>query len=436
MIDDKSNVFNKIHPPLNPIDIQTYAPVIGEKEVEALIRLAEPLQNVHWAHINSTYEGGGVAEILLGAVPIARGLGIKCTWYCMEAKDDFYVVTKKMHNAIQGVHQPFSLEDLFDRYIPTNKKNFNGFAIDADVTIVHDPQPCASIIHGNFSGKVIWRCHIDTTEASPLIWDFLLPYINSYDGAVFSHPDYIRKEVKTPAYIIHPAIDPLTEKNKEHTTEEAIATLDPLFKEYTIDPSRPIVLAVSRYDIHKNQKTIITAFRNLKQHQVFQDLKPQLIIVGNLASDDPEGRTMYADILQSINGDPDIYALLNIENNDENIGALMRLAEVFIHVSTKEGFGLVVTEAMWQGTPVIGSDVGGISLQVLDNETGLLVQPNEIDKISTHIVTLLSDKELKNTMGQAAKEHVRKNFLITRLVRDYLLLIRYSMGLVKPSFAV
>ncbi|MDX1665844.1 MAG: glycosyltransferase [Saprospiraceae bacterium] len=398
--------------------------------------LAAQLEGKKWAHLNSTFEGGGVAEILKSAVPITRGLGIECEWHCMEGDEAFFVTTKKMHNAIQGVEIEFSQEELFDRYLGTAKRNFSGQTIDADFTLVHDPQPCPAIIYGAFEGKVIWRCHIDTTAANELIWDFLLPYINNYDGAVFSHRAFLRGGVNAPRYIIPPAIDPLSFKNRRRSRREALTQLGDLFTEYDIDGDRPVILAVSRYDVHKNQAAIVAAFKNLKQHKVFREKKPQLIIVGNLATDDPEGAGMYAKIVTQIDDDPDIYALLNIPDNDKNIGALMSLAEVFVHISTKEGFGLVVTEALWQGTPVIGSRVGGITLQVRDGESGFLVHPNEIDKITDHMAYFLTHREEREKMGLAAREHVKNNFLMTGLVKNYLMLMRHSLGLGKPHFAV
>ncbi|WP_372774132.1 glycosyltransferase [Mangrovibacterium sp.] len=421
---------------LSQIDVDAYAEYIGNQKVEYLRSMAEVLQDREWAHINSTFEGGGVAEMLNSIVPLARNLGINTNWYCIEGDKSFYSITKRFHNIIQGVDQKFTLEDLFDIYIKTNQKNFENIVIKEDFTVVHDPQPCASIIHGNYDSKLIWRCHIDTSEANELIWNFLLPYINNYDGVIFSMKEFVKAGIKKPVYQISPAIDPLTFKNRQRTHEEALDTLDPLLKEYQIDPERPIILAVSRYDIHKNQKTIIEAFKKLNRDKKIKALKPQLILVGNSADDDPEGMEMYQDILQVINGNKDIYPLLNIPDNDKNIGALMKLAKVFIHVSTKEGFGLVVTEALWQGTPVIGSSVGGIVTQVLPGKTGYLVGPMDTDSIVSHAKHLLLEKEERARMGTQAVEHVRENFLITGLVEKYIKLMRFQLGIDYPYFKI
>jgi len=434
MYNHLSEKYSKENGTLKDVDLDVYQKIIGKGKVADIRNLAELLQGKRWTHVNSTFEGGGVAEMLKSVVPIARGLGIDCMWYCIEGSEDFYNVTKRFHNIIQGLDQQFSLEDLLDLYINTNKKNFEDARIISDFTIVHDPQPCASIIHGNYEGKMIWRCHIDTSNANELIWNFLLPYINNYDGVIFSHKDFVREGIKKPVYQITPAIDPIMPKNRHRTRKEALATLSELFNKHNIDPDRPIILAVSRYDPHKNQKTIVEAFKQFKREN--GKLNPILIMVGNLASDDPEGLQMYNKILNQIDGDKDIYPLLNIPNNDESVGALMKLADVFVHISTKEGFGLVVAEAMWQGTPVIGSNVGGITLQVINDKTGYLVNPYRVGRIKTFLHYIISNKDEKERLGYHAIEHVRENFLITRLVRRYLILMRYMLGIDFPYFRI
>lgn len=436
MYHDQSEKFKQKYHPLEQVSLDMYSDIIGKAEVEDIRRLASLLEGRTWNHVNSTFEGGGVAEMLKSVIPIARDLGLNSRWYCIEGTDDFYSITKRFHNIIQGLDQQFTLEDLLDTYIDTNKRNFIDDRIIADMTVVHDPQPCASVVHGEYEGKMIWRCHIDTSEANQMIWNFLLPYINNYDGAIFSQRSFAKHGIKKPVYQISPAIDPLCEKNRQRTDKEALDTLSELFHENNIDADRPIVLAVSRYDIHKNQATIIDAFKELKKDISVQKMKPILIMVGNLASDDPEGKEMYKVILDKIDNDPDIYALLNIKDNDKNIGALMRLARVFIHVSTKEGFGLVVTEAMWQGTPVIGSDVGGITMQVVDGKTGFLVKPKDKDRIKTFTKHLLTNKDERDRLGIHAIEHIRENFLITTLVKKYLILMRFMLGIDFPYFKI
>ncbi|MCF8304719.1 MAG: glycosyltransferase [Bacteroidales bacterium] len=438
MYHDLSTKYKGKYPPLDGIDVKLYEEAIGEQGVEELKQLAAPLENKTWAHVNSTFEGGGVAEMLRSIVPLIRGLGINSKWYCLEGSNDFFVITKKFHNLIQGVHQEYSAKDLLETYIETNKKNFTNNPIIADMTVVHDPQPSASIVHGEYLGKTVWRCHIDTSAANELIWNFLLPYINHFDASVFTMNDFVKPGVRIPAYKITPAIDPLNVKNNQYSRETALKVLEPLAMRYNIDLERPMILAVSRYDIHKNQKTIVDAFKDLKKDPEIKRMNPILVMVGNSASDDPEGQAMYDQIVETIDGDEDIYPLLNIENNDMNIGALMRVANHYVHVSTREGFGLVVTEAMWQGCPVIGSKVGGIVEQVIDHETGFLVEPLEAGQITSYMKYFLQNPVIRNNMAEKAVEHVRNNFLVPTLVKKYLHLMRYLLEIDKepPIFKI
>jgi len=436
MYNDQDEKYIKQYGELKPVDIEKYMLIIGAREVEEIKRLSVLLKNKNWCHVNSTFEGGGVAEMLRSVVPIARGLGINCNWYSIEGSENFYSITKRFHNIIQGLEQHFTIEDLLETYLETNRKNFENNRIISDMTIVHDPQPCASIVHGNYEGKMIWRCHIDTSEANEMIWNFLLPYINNYDGCIFSLRDFVRQGIKKPVYQITPAIDPLTIKNRQRSKEEAYETLSTFWSKYNIDPDRPIILAVSRYDVHKNQEQIIKVFKKLKKDKSIRDIKPILIIVGNSATDDPEGMEMYRKIKETADNDPDIYPLLNIENNDEYIGALMKVAKIFIHISTKEGFGLVVTEALWQGTPVIGSDVGGIKLQVINGKTGYLVNPHNVSNIVIFMKYLLTNPDERERLGYNAIEYVRENFLITTLIKKYLILMRFLLGIDFPYFRI
>lgn len=426
-------------PPYDAMDLAYYKESIGTEKLEKLRQLAIPLENKVWAHVNSTYEGGGVAEMLKSLIPLAKGLGINAQWHCMEAHSkDFFYVTKKFHDLIQGVEQPFSAEELHGVYIDNSLKNFENYSVEADFTIVHDPQPCATSVFGNYEGPKLWRCHIDTTSANKLIWNFFLPFINHYDGAIFTDENFVKKGINKPVFRIAPSIDPLSPKNRQLSKEEAIRILQPLFEKHNIDGDRPIVLAVSRYDIHKNQATIIKAFKEIKNDKAISRKKPILVMVGNTASDDPDGLAMYGKMEEERENDTDVFLLMNIENNDENIGALMRIANQFVHISTKEGFGLVVTEALWQGTPVIGSKVGGIPQQVVDHKTGFLVDPFDIESIKKQMKYLLLHPEQSDVIGQQAVEHVRENFLLTSLLEKYLLLMRYYMGIdsVPPYFKI
>ncbi|MCK5305834.1 MAG: glycosyltransferase [Candidatus Omnitrophica bacterium] len=426
MFDDRSKKFKNQYVPLKRMDVDKYIPFVGKDKINHLKFLAEPLLHKVWANVNSTIIGGGVAEMLQSTVPFAKGLGVDCRWFVIEGTPDFFQVTKKFHNLLQGVKQDITMEEVFHAYLDTLNWNTEKTKIVGHLVVIHDPQPAAIVMSGNVYGHILWRCHIDTSQASRRIWRFLLPYINHFDGAIFTANEFIKEQIQVPAYEVHPSIDPLRKKNHLFTKKEARDILSDLFNEHNIDPHRPIVLAVSRYDIHKNQKGIIRAFKLLKT-TLSKKIKPYLIIVGNTASDDPEGEQMYAEIEKEIGGDKDIQTWLNIKNNDEAIGALMSLADCFVHLSTKEGFGLVVTEAMWQKTPVIGSKIGGIKLQVIDGETGYLVEPSDYKLAAKKIQSILENPAEKREFGRQAHEHVRNNFLLPSLVEKYLILMRYYL---------
>ena len=439
MFDDQSREYKNQFVALDAIDVDEYKQFVGDKAIEELKWLAEPLKDKVWANVNSTFIGGGVAEMLRSVIPFARGLGINCRWFVIEGAHDFFSVTKKFHNLLQGIKElDITMEEIFHAYLETIQQNLEKTRVLAHMVVIHDPQPAAAIMSGNIFGHILWRCHIDTTEASRRIWRFLMPYINQYSGAIFTDESFIKDGLQVPTYQISPCIDPLQPKNRQRTHEEAIKTLAPLFEKNNIDSKRPMILAVSRYDIHKNQKSIIEAFKKVKAIPSVKKQKPIFVIVGNSASDDPEGMTMYKTICDEIAGDPDIYPLLNIENNDEYIGALMKVSKCFIHVSTKEGFGLVVTEAMWHGTPVIGSKVGGIRQQVIDGNTGFLVEPFDVEKITSYIQLLLENKETRENLGENAIERVRKNFLLPTLIKKYLVLMRYYLEIdaKNPEFRI
>lgn len=318
------------------------------------------------------------------------------------------------------------MEEIFHAYLETVHQNIHRTKVVGHMVTIHDPQPAAVIMSGNIYGHVLWRCHIDTSEANLRIWRFLLPYINHYDGAIFTCPEFIRSELQIPTYEINPCIDPLKPKNHQYTRQEALEALRDLFNANNVDPDRPIVTAISRYDIHKNQKTVIEAFKRLRT-SLNDRIKPILILVGNYATDDPEGEAMYQKTLGWIDADPDIHAWVNVKNNDRVVGALMAIAACFVHIATREGFGLVVSEAMWQGTPVIGSDVGGIKKQIVHGESGYIVDPTDVDRVTARMKTLIENLDERNAMGAAAMEQVRSHFLLPHLIRRHLLLMRYYL---------
>ncbi len=423
----KEKTYLEKYQPTISLSAEYYLPFIGQQRVDELKRLAEPVRDKEWANINSTFMGGGVAEMLQSVIPLTRGLGINADWYVIQGYDGFFNVTKKFHNLLQGVKQPITMEEIFGAYLDTIDENSKKTFIASDMVVVHDPQPAALIMNGVMYGNVLWRCHIDTSAPDKVIWRFLLPYINQCAGAIFTMPEYIGPGLQVPIYQIYPCIDPLVKKNHQYTDKEAIDVLAPLFNEHNIDPERPILAAISRYDIHKNQKTILKAFQKMRDEKKSAPA-PYLIFLGNTASDDPEGGAMLEELIKQAGDDPDVRFWVNVENNDPVVGSLMHLAKAFVHISTREGFGLVVTEAMWQGTPVIGSKVGGIVKQVLEGKTGYLVDPLEIDSIADKMAFLLEHPDEAKALGENGREHVRSNFLIPEIIRRYLILLQFYTG--------
>jgi len=401
-----------------------YEPFIGRQRVDILKKLAEPLAGKEWTNINSTLMGGGVAEILRSMVPLARGLGLKAHWYSIRGNHIFFQTTKKFHNMLQGLDLPISMEEIFGAYLNTLEENARNISIASDLIVLHDPQPAGLINHGVLFGSILWRCHIDTSKPHNTVWRFLLPYINQFSGAIFTMPEFVGPGIQIPQYEVSPSIDPLAPKNKQVSREEALKILKPLFDKYNIDADRPIIAAISRYDIHKNQESSLIAFNKLRQEKKWNP-PPYLIFLGNTANDDPEGDTVLEMLQNKAGEDPDIKFWVNVKNNDKVVGALMALARGFNHVSTKEGFGLVVAEALWQGTPVIGSKVGGIKKQIIDKENGFLVDPLDVNTIAEKMAWLLENEDQANQMGKNGQEHIRQNFLLPTLISKYLKLMKY-----------
>ncbi|MGD2279145.1 MAG: glycosyltransferase [Candidatus Omnitrophota bacterium] len=426
MFDDRSRKYSNQYVPLKPADVNLYEPFIGKEAMDHIKFLAAPLEKKVWANVNSTFIGGGVAEMLQSMVPLARGLGIDARWFVIEGSEEFFTVTKKFHNLLQGVDQDITLREIFHAYLDTIDENTREVEVVGHMVTIHDPQPAAIIMNGNVYGHIFWRCHIDTSGASRRIWRFLLPYINQYEGAIFTAKEFMRENIQIPAYEIHPSIDPLREKNKHRSRKDALKVLEGLFNEKNIDPERPIVAAVSRYDVHKNQRAIIEAFKLLKK-DLAKGVDPVLIMIGNSATDDPEGMTMYEKMKEAAEGEKDIHLLLNVENNDAVVGSLLSIADCFVHVSTKEGFGLVVSEAMWQGTPVVGSKVGGIKKQVVNGHNGFLVEPYERAETAKAVKSILEDKILRETLSKNALQTVQQHFLLPQMLYKHLILMRYCL---------
>jgi len=392
-------------------ELDRYSEIIGKSEINEIKSLAKYLRGMKVHNINSTKEGGGVAEILHRMVPMMQSLGIKATWDAIEGNSEFFEVTKSIHNALHGQELEFTPE-ITDVLEETNAANKDLLINGADVTVIHDPQPLPLIAYRTKRRPYwLWRCHIDLSEADYHFWGALRRYVEQYDGSIFHMAEYT-KGLNIPQFIIPPAIDPLSDKNKELSEEEIQNNLDKL----GVDPEKPYVLQVSRFDRFKDPVGVIKAFKMMRQYH-----DAQLVLAGGGATDDPEGAKVLEEVYEAANGDKDIHILDLPPTSHVEINALQRGANVIVQKSLREGFGLVVTEAMWKAKPVVGGATGGIRTQIVHNITGFLV--HTIEGTAYSIRKLLSNPELAQRLGAAAKEYARSNFLLPSYLKSWLLLL-------------
>lgn len=386
------------------VKLEDYAPFIGERAVERISAKAGRLRGFHVTNINSTYYGGGVAELLSSMTLLMNDLGIQAGWRVLQGSPDFFGITKKMHNALQGMPMKFSevKRQIYERVVFENSIR-NHF--DHDLVVVHDPQPLPLIAHYKKNAPWVWRCHIDVSRPHRQLWKYLTPFIERYDAAIFSIPEYAQK-LKTPQVFFLPAIDPFTTKNCQLKERE----MDERLKHYRIPADLPIVAQISRFDPWKDPRGVIEAFKLARK-----EVDCTLVLLGNFASDDPEGAEIYEDLVSC--RDERILILPHGEDT-ALVNTLQRRAAVILQKSIREGFGLTVTEAMWKGTPVIGGNVGGIRHQIRDGHNGFLV--SSVDEAAQRIVQLLKNKKLRDHMGRKARESVAKRFLLTRYLEQYL----------------
>jgi len=368
--------------------------------------LAEKLKGRSFLHINSTRAGGGVAEILQRMLPITKELGIDARWEVIEGDSRFFDITKKIHNALQGNPEKIT-EKMWQYHYKVNRRNAENIDLDADAVLIHDPQP-VPLIEFRKDGRWIWRCHIDLSNPQREIWNHLGHYCEKYDAAVFSVAKFARA-MPIDEFVITPSIDPISEKSRDLTNEEINETLN----KFRIPIDRPIILQVSRFDRFKDPTGVIKAYRIVKKYN-----DCILILAGSPATDDPEGEAVLNEVKEYAANDPDIHILLLPSFSDKEINALQRIATIILQKSLREGFGLTVSESMWKGKPVIGGAVGGIPLQIVHGVTGFLV--HSIEGAAFRVRQLLNNPDMAKKMGESAREHVRKNFLITRQIRDYL----------------
>jgi trehalose synthase len=395
-----------------------YTHLAGRPLIEEIRELAKDLEGLRVLHLSATAFGGGVSEILYTLIPLMNDVGIDAQWQVMLGREEFYNATKRLHNALQG--NPDSLTDeewaIFDRYNEMNAKEVEG---GWDVIIVHDPQPAGIRRHvPEKAGTWVWRCHIDLSTPNQDAIDHIVPLVRDYDASVWHLQQYVPAGLDGAnggVHICPPAIDPLSPKNMALSPEDAAFVCD----QFGIDVDRPLLCQVSRFDPWKDPMGVIDAYRKVTEE--IPDV--QLALVGSMATDDPEGWEFFNSTMAYADGDPDIHILNNLNNVGAiEVNAFQSQADVVIQKSTREGFGLTVSEALWKGRPFIGGDVGGIPLQVQNGETGFLV--SSPDECASRAEEILREPDLGKRLGRAGKEHVRTHFLTPRLLRDWLKLFR------------
>ncbi|MFN8617751.1 MAG: glycosyltransferase [Dehalococcoidia bacterium] len=410
-----------------PKFLESYRQAVLPGVIESIRHDARDLAGARVLHVNATAYGGGVAEILGSMVPLMQDLGLKADWKIISGTDDFFGVTKAMHNALQGkAHDWTDAERAL--WVDTNRKNAEGWE-EYDFVVIHDPQPAPILGLLRESGreprgKWLWRCHIDLTDAQAEAWELLQPWTSQYDGSIWTMRQYVRQGMpERNLFIAPPAIDPLSPKNVP-IDENAIAHV---FDRYVIDQTRPMVCQVSRFDPWKDPLGVIDAYRMARE----ENPGLQLVLVGSMAHDDPEGQEWLQKVFDHRDHDRDIHVLTNLDGvGNHEVNAFQAAARVVIQKSTREGFGLVVSEGLWKGRPVIGGNCGGIPLQVIDGKTGYLV--DNATECGMRLRQLLADPEESDRLGAAGRELVREHFLLTRYLHDYVRMFRTLAGM-RPS---
>lgn len=395
--------------------LDDYADLLGAGEIAELRALAGRLEGRTIQMINSTSVGGGVAEMLNRIVPLVEELNLAIRWDVITGGDDFFAVTKAFHNALQG--GSFDLSDeSFQTFLAYSDQNRTRLRFDSDFTVIHDPQPLALIDSRPAGANAwIWRCHIDLAKPARRVWDFLAPYIERYDASIFSSPAFAR-QLRIPQFLFYPSIDPLSEKNRE--LEPGV--IQGILAEFQIDPHRPILTQVSRFDRWKDPVGVVHAYQLVKRY-----FDCQLVLAGGGAADDPEGEAVLSEVREAAGKDPDIHILNMPPWSALEINALQRASTIILQKSLREGFGLTVTEGLWKKKPVVASAVGGIPVQIIHKQTGMLCHSPE--GAAYQIRYLLSNPGIAQKLGEQGHEHVREHFLITRNVRRYLTLFLHFL---------
>jgi trehalose synthase len=406
--------------PLLEKHIDDYAGIVGHEVIERIREAAAPLQGARVLHVNATAYGGGVAELLATHVPLLRSVGIDADWQVMHGSDEFFGITKSVHNALQGADIEWTPQ-MQRVYLEKSLDNALQMDCDYDFVVVHDPQPAAllSFLRDRLADvgadtRWIWRCHIDLTEANPEVWEFFRPFVQMHDASVWTMPEFVPESLDM-GLVVHapPCIDPLSVKN----LDLAVPFCQELARQYGLDVHRPIVTQVSRFDPWKDPVGVIEAFRIVRERVP----DAQLLLAGSMATDDPEGFRVWDETESARAGDHDIFLLSNLHQvGSVQINAFQRISAVVMQKSLREGFGLTVSEALWKGRPVIGGRAGGIKLQIRDGFDGYLV--DSVEECAQRTIDLLADPVGADAMGAQGREHVRDNFLSTRELEDWLAL--------------
>ena len=392
------------------LKINDYEPIVGPQVLEELRLLAGQLSKKRVLHVNSTAVGGGVAEILSRMVPLLNELGVETRWDVIKGGEDFYAVTKKIHNALHGHKQTFEAKD-YDVFLEVQEKNLKEMSLDEDIVFIHDPQPVGLVKRKHsLQNKWLWRCHVDVSTPDTNVWHFLRTFVEQYDKSVFSAPIF-SQVLSIPQALICPSIDPLSEKNREMPQEE----IDVILARLSIPTDKPLVTQVSRFDRLKDPLGVIKAFEQAQKY-----VEARLLLVGGTADDDHEGAQVLAEVKEAAGKNPDIIILLLPPTSHIEINAIQRASTVILQKSLREGFGLTITEALWKGKPVIAGAVGGIPLQITHKYSGILT--HSIEGTSYWLKQLLQEPAFGKKLGENGREHVRQNFLLTRHLREYLLL--------------
>jgi trehalose synthase len=386
--------------------IEEYAPIVGQSTIDDLRLLGERLQGKVVQHISSTSVGGGVAEILNRMMPLLRDLGVDARWDLIKGGEQFFHVTKKFHNALHGRPDEITAHD-FDVFRETSAQNIKDVNIYGDIVFVHDPQPIA-LVERKGTNKWIWRCHVDVSNPDRRVWRFLRRYVAKYDSTVFSAPSFAQR-LPIRQFLIAPSIDPLSDKNRELPDE----IIDAVLAKHGVSRERAIITQISRFDLLKDPLGVIEAYEQVRKY-----VDCQLVLAGGAAADDPEGTDVLEKVREKAEHDPDIHVLL-LPQDDIEVNALQRASTIIVQKSLKEGFGLTVSEALWKGKPVVASNVGGIPLQIKHKYSGLL--SHSVEGTAFAIKQLLASPEYARRLGENGREHVRHNFLLTRHLRDYML---------------